>query len=162
MIYGGPPLLSLRGRPSISIFSLERLLFRKIMSSPLAEYIELFSTYRQSICLSHDKLDVLLCNSIYKSKRFIRLFDIFCWSKMSRNCKAVMGSSNCGLSLLWIKQKSDCFFYLSGLRVGDHCAINCCLDKLKSGRLLSIKIKLGRMVESSRCVSIVEATLPLP
>ena len=84
-----------------------------------AEYIELFSTYRQSICLSHDKLDVLLCNSIYKSKRFIRLFDIFCWSKMSRNCKAVMGSSNCGLSLLWIKQKSDCFFYLSGLREGD-------------------------------------------
>ena len=80
---------------------------------------------------------------------------------MSRNCKAVMGSSNCGLSLLWIKQKSDCFFYLSGLREGDHCAIDCCLDKLKSGRVLNIKIKLGRMVESSRCVSIVEATLPL-
>ena len=33
---GGPPLLSQRGRPSISIFSLESLLFRKIMSSPLA------------------------------------------------------------------------------------------------------------------------------
>ena len=35
-LYGRPPLLSQRGRPSISIFSLERLLFRKIMSSPLA------------------------------------------------------------------------------------------------------------------------------
>ena len=74
---------------------------------------------------------------------------------------AVVGSSSRGLSFIWIKQKSDCFFYLSGLREGDHCAINCCLDKLNSGRLLNIKIKLGRMVESSRCVSIVEATLPL-
>ena len=60
-----------------------------------------------------------------------------------------------------IKQKSDCFFYLYGLREGDHCAINCCLDKLNSGRLLNIKIKLGRMVESSRCVSIVETKFSL-
>ena len=59
------------------------------------------------------------------------------------------------------EQKSRCHFYLSGLREGDHCEINCCFEKLKSGRLLNIIIKLGRMVESSRCVSIVEATLPL-
>ena len=78
---GGPPLLSQRGRPSISIFSLENLLFRDFVSSPIAEYIECnahierFSVYRQSICLSYDKLDILLRNSIYKSKD---LFDIFC------------------------------------------------------------------------------------
>ena len=82
---------------------------------------------------------------------------------MSRNRAAVVGSSGCGLSFIWIKQKSNCFFYLSGLREGDHCAINCCLDKLNSGRVLNIKIKLGGMVESSRCAQkrIVEATLPL-
>ena len=75
-----------------------------------------------------------------------------------------MGSSSRGLSFIWIKQKSDCFFYLSGLREGDHCAINCCLDKLNSGRLLNIKIKLGRMVESSRCAQkrIVETKFSLP
>ena len=68
-----------------------------------------------------------------------------------------MGSSGCGLSFIWIKQKSDCFFYLSGLREGDHCAIDFCLDKLKSGRVLNIKIKLGRMVESSQRLSVVES-----
>ena len=31
---------------------------------------------------------------------------------------------------------SGCNFYLSGLREGDHCTINCCLDKLKSGVLI--------------------------
>ena len=31
---------------------------------------------------------------------------------------------------------SGCKFYLSGLREGDHCTINCCLDKLKSGVLI--------------------------
>ena len=31
---------------------------------------------------------------------------------------------------------SGCNFYLSGLREGDHCTINCCLDKLESGVLI--------------------------
>lgn len=40
---------------------------------------------------------------------------------------------------------------LSGLREGDHCGKNCCIDKPNSGRLLYMSIKSGRMVESSRC-----------
>ena len=40
---------------------------------------------------------------------------------------------------------------LSGLREGDHCRYNCCIDKPNSGRLLCVLSKLGRMVESSRC-----------
>ena len=43
------------------------------ISNALA-YIEP-KVYRQSICLSCDKLDILLRNSIYKS---CDLFDIFC------------------------------------------------------------------------------------
>ena len=91
--------------------------------------------YRQSICLSHDKLDILLRNSIYKSKD---LFDIFCWSKMCMNCAAVVGSSLSDY-LFWIKQKSDCFFVLG------YCEYNCggakpILPTCREGDRSSIKL----------------------
>ena len=121
-------------------------------------YIECGSIYRLSICLSYDKLDILLCNWYINLAIYSIYFAEAKWVETAERWWVVHSR----IVFFGIKQKSDCFFYLSGLREGDHCAINCCLDKLNSGRVLNIKIKLGRLVESSRCVSIVEATLPLP
>ena len=64
---------------------------------------------------------------------------------MSRNRAAVVGSSSRGLSFIWIKQKSDCFFYLFGLREGDHSLGNLLfLTTLSRINNFLIKIKLGR------------------
>ena len=68
--------------------------------------------------------------------------DIFCYRKMFQVCDAII----CFANIYRIAKP-----YLSGLREGDHCRYNCCIDKLNSGRLLCVRIKLGRMVESSRC-----------
>ena len=99
LIFGGakPILLAACGREGdhscidlLFLIYLPRVInwFIKLSSSgmvegtlvSLAKHLECVSIYRLSICSSHDKLDILLRNSIYKSKD---LFDIFCWSKMS-------------------------------------------------------------------------------
>ena len=58
-MYGGPPLLSQRGRPSISIFSLESLLFREFVLSPLVVpkiVCLLFTTHNFDHCANSHSL----------------------------------------------------------------------------------------------------------